>query len=208
MPPKAKYTREEIVETAFQMTRENGIESVMARELGKRLGTSSSPIFTAFKNMEELQEEVRKLAMKKFEEYVGEAVNYRPAFKEVGMRMTQFAMEEPKLFQFLYMREHKNSQTHEDMMGELGDLSGMCVDFIKKEHDLCRRDAEALFRQVWLHTFGICVLIVSKVCIFTPEEISEMLSVEFQGALMLIKSGEFKVVEVQKQGGNCNENHK
>ena len=55
MPPKAKYTREEIVKTAFQMTRENGIESVMARELGKRLGTSSSPIFTAFKNMEELQ---------------------------------------------------------------------------------------------------------------------------------------------------------
>ena len=68
MPPKAKYTREEIVKTAYQMTRENGIESVMARELGKRLGTSSSPIFTAFKNMGELQEEVRGLAMKNFEE--------------------------------------------------------------------------------------------------------------------------------------------
>ena len=54
MPPKAKYTREEIVQKAFQMTREKGIEAVAARELGKRLGTSSSPIFTAFKNMEEL----------------------------------------------------------------------------------------------------------------------------------------------------------
>lgn len=207
MPPKARYTREEIVEIAFQMTRENGIESVMARELGKRLGTSSSPIFTAFKNMEELQEEVRKLAMKKFEEYVGEAVDYWPAFKKVGMRMIQFAMEEPKLFQFLYMREHKNSQTYEGMLEELGDLSQICVEFIEKEHNLDRKDAEALFRQTWLHTFGICVLIVTKVCVFTQEEISEMLSVEFQGALMLIKSGGLKVVEVQKQGGSCNEDH-
>ena len=52
MPPKAKYTREEIIDKAFEMTRKNGIDSVVARELGKELGTSSSPIFTAFKNME------------------------------------------------------------------------------------------------------------------------------------------------------------
>ena len=32
MPPKAKYTREEIVQKAFEMTREKGIEAVVARE--------------------------------------------------------------------------------------------------------------------------------------------------------------------------------
>ena len=56
MPPKAKYTREEIIQKAFEMAREKGIDSVVARELGKELGTSSSPIFTAFKNMEELHQ--------------------------------------------------------------------------------------------------------------------------------------------------------
>ena len=99
MPPKAKYSREEIVKVAFQMTREKGIESVGAREIGKKLGTSSSPVFSAFKNMEELQSEVRCLALKNFEEYVHDAVNYTPAFKWVGLRMVQFAIEEPKLFQ-------------------------------------------------------------------------------------------------------------
>ena len=58
---------------------------------------------------------------------------------------------------------------------------------------MSREDAEVLFRQVWLHTFGICVLVAGKVCRLTPEEISEMLSMEFKGALMLIKSGTFKV---------------
>ena len=49
MPPRPKFTREDIIEKAYELARKNGIESVVARELGKQLGTSSSPIFTAFK---------------------------------------------------------------------------------------------------------------------------------------------------------------
>lgn len=196
MPPKAKYTREEIIEIAFQMARENGIESVVARELGKKLGTSSSPIFTAFKNMEELQLAVRDRAMQEFESFIKEALNYTPAFKYVGVRMVQFAMQEPKLFQLLYMREHAESQTFEGLVNELGDTVGVCVDVIQKDYALSKEEAEVLFRQVWMHTFAICVLAANKVCYFKPEEISEMLSLEFQGTLMLMKSGRFQVVEI------------
>lgn len=197
MPPKARYTREEIIEVAFQMARENGIESVVARELGKRLGTSSSPIFTAFTNMEELHMEVRNMAMKEFESYVHDAVKYTPAFKHVGERMIQFAATEPKLFQLLYMKEHSVSQRYQDLIGELGDTVEVCIDVMQKDYALSREDAEKLFEQVWLHTFAICALVAGKVCHFTGEEISEMLSREFQGALMLIKSGTFKVVPVK-----------
>lgn len=196
MPPKAKYTREQIIQKAFEMTREKGIDAVVARELGKMLGTSSSPIFTAFKNMEELQTEVRKVAMKEFESYVRDAVNYTPAFKYVGMKMIEFAMNEPKLFQLLYMREHDGSQTYAMLIDELGDTVAVCVDIMQREYDLDRKDAELLFRQVWLHTFGICVLVAGKVCHMTSEEISEMLSVEFQGTLMLIKSGKMNTIPV------------
>lgn len=196
MPPKAKYTREEIISKAFEMTRKKGIDAVVARELGKELGTSSSPIFTAFKNMEELQLEVRKAAMKEFEAYVHDAVNYTPAFKYVGMKMIEFAMKEPKLFQLLYMREHDGSQTYAMLVDELGDTVGVCIEIMQRDYALSRTEAELLFRQVWLHTFGICVLVAGKVCRLSPEEISEMLSVEFQGTLMLIKSGTFKTVPV------------
>ena len=196
MPPKARYTREEIIEVAFQMARENGIESVVARELGKRLGTSSSPIFTAFKNMEELHTEVRNMAMKEFESYVSDALSFTPAFKHVGERMIQFAATEPKLFQLVYMKEHNVSQRYHDLVSELGDTVEVCLDVMQRDYALTREDAEKLFEQIWLHTFGICVLVAGKVCHFTGEEISEMLSREFQGALMLIKSGRFQVVPV------------
>lgn len=198
MPPKAKYTREEIINKAFEMARKKGIDLVVARELGKELGTSSSPIFTAFKNMEELQNEVRKVAMREFEAYVHDAVNYTPAFKYVGIKMIEFAMKEPKLFQLLYMREHDGNQTYSMLIDELGDTVEVCIEIMQKDYVLNRQEAELLFRQVWLHTFGICVLVAGKVCQITPEEISEMLSLEFKGTLMLIKSGTFKVDSVNK----------
>ena len=196
MPPKAKYTREEIVQMALEMARKKGIDAVVARELAKELGTSTSPIFTTFKSMEELQKEVRQLALKEFESYVSDAVNFTPAFKYVGLKMIEFAMREPKLFQLVYMREHDGSQSFAMLVEELGDTVGVCIEIMQKEYALSQEEAEVLFRQVWLHTFGICVLVAGKVCRLTPEEISEMLSMEFKGSLMLIKSGSFKVEPV------------
>lgn len=197
MPPKSKYTRDEILAVAYQMTKEQGLESVVARELGRRLGTSSSPIFTAFKNMEELQGEICKMAMKEFERYVHDAVNYEPPFKWVGTKMIEFAMNEPKLFRVLYMREHGDRQTYKDLIDELGETVEVCLAFIEKDYGLNRAEAELLFKQVWLHTFGICVLEAGKVCHFSAEEISEMLSVEFQGTLALIKAGKFHPVPIE-----------
>lgn len=199
MPPKTKFTREEIIKAAFEMARKKGIEAVVARELGKKLGTSSSPIFTAFKNMEEVQNEVRSLAMKEFESYVSDALNYTPAFKYVGMKMIEFATKEPKLFQLLYMQEQEESSTYQTMVGHLGDTVEVCLNVMQQDYQVSRAEAELLFRQAWLLTFSVCTLIANKVCHFSDEEVSEILSVSFQGTLLLIKSGKSAVVPVNKE---------
>ena len=100
MPPKAKYTREEIIETALNIVAEKGKSALNARDLGAALGTSTRPVFTAFKNMSELIEEVKKAAMKRFESYSRNEPEV-PAFKSVGMQMISFATNEPKLYQVL-----------------------------------------------------------------------------------------------------------
>lgn len=199
MPPRKKFTREEIIQVALEMARENGIESVVARELGKKLGTSSSPIFTAFKSMEEVQQEVRKLALKEFESYISDALNYTPAFKYVGMKMIEFAMREPKLFQLIYMQEQDESQNYEKMVESLGDTVEVCLQVMQRDYGLSRKDSELVFRQNWLLTFSVCALVANRVCHFSMEEISEILSVSFQGTLMLIKSGRFATVPVNKE---------
>lgn len=199
MPPKTKFTREEIIKAAFEMARENGIESVVARELGKKLGTSSSPIFTAFKNMEEVLQEVRVLAMKEFESYVSDALNYTPAFKYVGMKMIEFATKEPKLFQLLYMQEQEESSTYQTMVEGLGDTVEVCLKVMQQDYQVSKDEAEILFRQAWLLTFSVCTLIANKVCHFSAQEVSEILSVGFQGTLMFIKSGKSSVIPVSRE---------
>lgn len=49
MPPKPKFTRDEIAAIAYQMIKEGGVSSLTARDLGSRMGTSARPIFTLFK---------------------------------------------------------------------------------------------------------------------------------------------------------------
>ena len=58
MPPKAKFTREEIIDAAFGIVRRDGFEALTARALGAKLGSSPRPIFTVFRSMEEVQAEV------------------------------------------------------------------------------------------------------------------------------------------------------
>ena len=197
MPPKAKYTREQIIEKAFEIAREKGIDEVTARELANALGTSPSPIFTAFSSMEEVHLEVRKLAMKKFEEFISDALKYTPVFKYVGMKMIEFAKREPKLFQLVWMREYGESKTVAMFFDELGDTAEVCIQVIQRDYALEREEAEKLFHQVWLQTFSICVLAAGNVCQLTPDEVSEILSMQFQGTLILIKSGKFATVPVK-----------
>lgn len=200
MPPKPKFTREEVIQVAFDMTREMGFDLVTTRGIGKRLGTSATPIFTLFKNMHEVQLEVRKLAMKEFEHYTEEALKYTPAFKQFGIKMIEFATKEPKLFRILYMQEHEESVNFDEIMCELGEPAVVCIDLIQKDYGLTKKEAEMLFKDAWLHTFSICVLVANKVCHFSQEQISQILSLSFQGELSLIKSGKYKnvVPEVTK----------
>lgn len=58
MPPKVRTTRDEIVEEAFRLVREEGVEALNARSLAKRMGISTQPIFSNFHNMAQLKEEV------------------------------------------------------------------------------------------------------------------------------------------------------
>lgn len=189
MPPKPKFTREEIVAAALELVSENGIEALTARELGVRLGSSARPIFTVFNSMEEVQEEVRAAALKRFESYAEKAMHYTPVFKQVGMQMILFAIEEPKLYQLVYMSENAGATDFESIVERLGDVAQLCVDVIQRDYGLSKNDAKALFEHVWIYTFGIGALCATGMCRFSQEEIIQMLGQDFMAMLFYAKSG-------------------
>ena len=189
MPPKPKFTKEEIVAAALELVGEKGIEALTARELGARLGSSARPIFTVFNSMEEVQEEVRAAALKRFESYTEKAMHYTPVFKQVGMQMILFAIEEPKLYQLVYMSENAGATDFEGIVERLGDVAQLCVDVIQRDYGLSAEDAKTLFEHVWIYTFGIGTLCATGMCRFSQEEIIQMLGQDFMAMLFYAKSG-------------------
>ena len=189
MPPKPKFTKEEIVAAALELVSEKGIEALTARELGVRLGSSARPIFTVFNSMEEVQEEVRAAALKRFESYAEKAMHYTPVFKQVGMQMILFAIEEPKLYQLVYMSENAGATDFEGITQQLGDVAQLCVDVIQRDYGLSAEDAKTLFEHVWIYTFGIGALCATGMCRFSQDEIIQMLGQDFMAMLFYAKSG-------------------
>ena len=189
MPPKAKFTKEQITKAALCVVSEKGAQALTAKELGAALGTSTTPIFTVFNSMQEVQDAVMLAAMERFAEYAHRAAHLGPVFKQIGMQMILFAKEEPKLYQLIFMSSISEAQTFDDIYAHLGSLADECLDVLQKDYDLSKDNAKTLFEHVWIHTFGIGALCATGVCDFSHEQIAQMLTQDFTAMMMLMKSG-------------------
>ena len=50
MPPKPKFTKEDIVEAAFNIVREQGWEALTQRSIAQKLNASIGPIYSSLSN--------------------------------------------------------------------------------------------------------------------------------------------------------------
>lgn len=189
MPPKPKFTREEIANAALKIISKKGVNALTAQTLGKELGSSARPIFTVFRNMEEVHQEAWKAALHHFEEYAKKAVHYTPAFKQFGMQMILFALEEPYLYQLLFMKGDGHAHSFEEVFINLGTPADVCIDILQNEYSLSKEEAMSLFRHVWIYTYGIASLCATGMCRFNEKEINDLLGQDFMAMLMRIKSG-------------------
>lgn len=102
MPPKAKFTKEEIIDAALQIARTRGMEAITARDVAAQLGVSTRPIFTYFSTMEEVRREVYASAERLYGERIAHGLQNRRPFLGVGVEYLRFAQEEPQLYRILF----------------------------------------------------------------------------------------------------------
>ena len=58
MPPKARITKEDIINTTINLVRQNGMDSINARSIAAAMNSSTQPIFSNFESMEDLEKAV------------------------------------------------------------------------------------------------------------------------------------------------------
>lgn len=185
MPPKPKFTKEELVQAALELTREGGLDQVVARTLGKKLNTSPSTIFTHFDSVEEIRQAVMDAARKLYNGYVEEGLNMVPPMKGFGVQYIRFAMEEPNLYSVLFMKKRDDFKYVDFIINE-GHYERI-IAAAEKDFMLNRKQAEFLYHNMWAYAHGLAVMSATGVCNFSLEEISQMLGMACRSFLIGMK---------------------
>jgi AcrR family transcriptional regulator len=105
MPPKFKFTREQIIDTAFDIVREKGWDCLTTRLLAEKLGSSARPIYSYFSFMAELEEEIVKKGVDLLYTYMIKKRTDNP-WHDHGIGYVLFAMEEKCLFRSINDEKH------------------------------------------------------------------------------------------------------
>lgn len=185
MPPKPKFTKEELVQEAFEITRKNGIESIVARNLGKSLNIAASSIFTYFASMDELKNVVILEARKLYNQYVENGLKMTPPLKGFGIQYIKFAMEEPNLFEILFMKKERRLN-YVDFIVDEGHYENV-ISSAEKSFGINWQQAEILYHNLWAYAHGIAVMSATGVCSFSIEEIAKMLGMACRSFLIGLK---------------------
>ena len=175
MPPKAKYTRETMIDIAYDLVREHGEASLTARNLAAALGTSTAPIFTAFSSIDEVTRAVAQKAMARYGEYLEEGKQINPPFKGFGLKYIQFAKDEPQLFRMLFMRgDEAELPTHYMPSGDTNEP--MVRKTVEDHYGMEEERAKRLYNHLSVYAHGLAVLYAQGRCVFTDEDVSRMLT--------------------------------
>lgn len=178
MPPKFKFTREQIITAALDVTRRNGMEGLTARGLAAELGSSAKPIFGLFQNMEEVQSEVVSSANVLYQSYLQKSMTNKkyPPYKASGMAYIQFAKEEKELFKLLFMRD----RTGEKIAENREEVRPM-LDIIMKNLQLSEDEAYFFHLESWLYVHGIATMIATNYLDWDIEFIDKALTDAYEG---------------------------
>jgi len=173
MPPKPKFSREQIVEAAFEIAKAEGIDSITIRKVAEKLGSSIAPIYVNFTDVNELKSDVIKKTAKISNEMIYQYDTGNP-FYDIGVASVKFAKEYSVLFRDLVL---KQNDYHRDFEQEVDDN---IIAQMKKDPDLSGFTTEGLmdilFKMRVFH-MGLSVMVANGMLPqdFTEDKMIEIL---------------------------------
>ena len=188
MPRKTVIHKQDIINAAVEIVRTNGYESLNARAIAQYLGCSTQPIFSNFRNMEDLTGNVVQRSLEIYNDFVAEEFRRPhdyPPYKTNGMAYIRFAMEEKNLFKLLFMRD----RTNESSPAEESTFYDV-LPLIMKATGLNREQASLFHFEIWAAVHGIAVMVASSYYNADMDLISGTLTDVYQGLLYRFRQKE------------------
>lgn len=200
MPTKIRISKEMILDAAFEIVRQDGMEKLSNRELANKLKCSIRPIYYQFENVEEMQQELYKKIEQYFYKFLlDNMIEGIPQYKQVGVNYIKFAKKEKKLFQTLFMSDI--GLTPDEFVAKDGEDYNEIEKLIKISANLQEEDIKDFHTKMWIFCHGIATLVANDTIKLTDSQIQDLLSYEFQ-ALMLLEENPNNKWVLNKKGEN------
>ena len=180
MPPRVSITKDAVLKAAFEIVREDGSKDLTARRIAKELDCSTAPVYSTFKNMAELAEEVMRMAIDLMVEYTRREYSDIP-FLNMGVGIVLFSRENKNLYSDLFLRGDRYA-------GILDALQATMLEMFLEDprHDDLPDDLRrALLTKMWTFTHGMASLTcVSLLKDDSDENIMRLLSETGRAVIM------------------------
>lgn len=180
MPPSVRFSREAVLNAAYQLVRSEGPNALNARAVARELGGSTQPIFRLFASMDDLKQAVIELALKSWKDSLQSRIHSSLfPYLSIGMSFLLFARDEPQLFKLLFMRDRVSDGSCTDYNVNWG--IPLIVDTVKVDAET----AAKLYERNWIFCYGLAVSIATKYIPCMSEcRMRQMLVESLQGAAL------------------------
>lgn len=174
MPPKAKISKEMILEAAVNIVREQGHEMINARTIADRLKCSTQPVLYHFKTIDEIREAAYKIV----EDYHGNYIAPKgdrglDPLLELGLNYIRFGYEEKNLFRFLFQTNTFAGLDTNDLMSNEG-LTEI-LKLVSAESGSSVEAAKEIFFSLFVTAHGIASLLANNAMEYEEEHFRHVL---------------------------------
>lgn len=183
MPPKAKITREMIVNAGFEIVRECGVENINARTISKKLGCSTQPVMYYFKKIEDIKKAVYQKADAYHSAFITDIHSNEP-MKEIGLLYIRFSVKEKNLFRFLFQTNEFSGKN----ISELIDAEEILpvLEILSQEANVNIEQAKAIFKSIFLFAHGYASMLANNSLEYAEEVILSDLERVFVGTMYAV----------------------
>lgn len=187
MPPRAKITKDMVIDAAFEVAREAGAENINARTVSKKLNCSTQPVMYHFDTIEEL----KKAAYKKTDWYHTEYLMniskeaQGDVMLEIGLNYIRFAIKEPQLFRFLF----QSGFAVENSLLEMIDSEELIpvISAMQEEMNVNTEQTKEIFVTLAMFVHGYASIIVNNSLEYDEQLIAAHLERVYTGAILVVQ---------------------
>lgn len=188
MPPKPRITREMILDAAYAIAREQGIDLVNARAIAQQLGCSTQPVLYHFSHVEDIRREVYRMADSYHSAFLMQLTDDKNPMISIGLNYIRFAEQEKPLFRLLFQSDNFAGQNIAGLV-DTPELLPV-LEILQQEAELSPDQAKILFKTLMMLVHGIASMLANNTMEYNEKEIIPMLEMAFMGMIGAIKMEE------------------